>query len=111
MHCALLKEENQITNEERQEAIRCNVKTLFGAKPPKGKKFINLDSMNCHPANYYGHMRDQCEDVTHIISHVPDYLYAPFNIKESLFGRKPPDLAPKIILVVHDLPKEFRGKR
>ena len=111
MHCALLKEENQITAEERQAAKKCNVSSLFGAKLPLGRcGSIDVDSMNIHPSSYYGHIREQCKNVTHIISHVPEYLYAAFNMKQSLLERKLEDLEPKIVLVVHDLPKNSEGK-
>ena len=108
MYYALLQEERSIQAVDRKDAEKFNV-SLVGAEQPIGKKSpLDFDAMNIYAGSFYQHLDSQCKDVTHIIGHVPRLSYAPVNFKKTLFRKSEGD-EPKIVLVIHDLPKDSDG--
>ena len=104
--CAVVEEE-KINYVHMRDAGKCGV-VLKGAKRPMSKKrdskpkLLWLDEQ---AGTYYHHLQDQHYDF--IIGHAPYLANGCFNLKDLLSKRR--ELAPKIILIFHGLPKRENG--
>ena len=104
--CVVVEEDGKITDVDKKDAENYGVQ-LRGAKRPKGKKGENkpeLEWLDESTAAYYLHLQDQPYDF--IIGHAPYLAYGCFNFKD-IYKWK--EVAPKVILMVHGLPKKESG--
>ena len=104
---AVVEEEGKINYVDMRDARKYGV-VLKGAKRPMSKKrdskpkLLWLDE---HAGAYYHHFLDHHYDF--IIRHAPYLANGCFNLKDLLSKRS--ELAPKIILIFHGLPKKENG--
>ena len=103
---AVVEEEKNIREDEREDAEKYKVK-LKGAKQPRGrkKKKPNIKWLdNSTGAYYLDLMRNNSYDF--IIGHVPYLANGPLNIRDFY-----PDTEskPKVIFMIHDLPRTSDG--
>ena len=98
--CAVLDEEKNIKDNEREDAARYKVE-LRGGKPPRGaKKKPGIEWLDQNIAAYYPDLRKDSYDF--IIGHVPYLANGPLNLRDQYPETKP---KPKVILIIHDIPK------
>ena len=104
--CAVLDEEKNIKDNEKEDAARYKVE-LKGGKPPRGAKKKtkpewkpSIEWLDENIATYYPDLRKDSYDF--IIGHVPYLANGPLNLRDQYPETKP---KPKVILVIHDIPK------
>ena len=104
--CAVVEEEKNIKADHKEDAAKYNV-NLRGAKQPRGsKKKAKVKWLDSSTAAYYlDLMRENSFDF--IVGHVPYLANGPLNIRDFYqdIERKP-----KVILMIHDLPKTSDGE-
>ena len=99
--CAVVEEEKNIKEDEREDAEKYNVK-LKGAKQPRGpKKKAKLKWLDSSAGTYYPDLVRQ-NRYDFIIGHVPYFANGPLNIRDF---HPESEHKPKVILMIHDLPK------
>ena len=103
--CAVVEEEKSIKDDQREEAAKYKVK-LKGAKQPRGpRKQLNIEWLDSSAGTYYSDLvRNHSYDF--IIGHVPCLAYGPLNLRD-LYPETEPK--PKVILMIHDLPRTTEG--
>ena len=104
--CAVVEEEEHITEDERKDAEKYKVK-LKGAKQPRGrKKRPTIECLDEFTGSYYLELvREQSYDF--IIGHVPYLANGSLNLRDMYphtTGK------PKVILFVHGFPKMNEGE-
>ena len=103
--CAVVEEEKNITDDQREDADKYSIK-LNGAKQPRGpKKKPNIEWLDNSTAAYYLDLvRENHFDF--IIGHVPYLANGSLNMRD-LYPKA--EHKPKVILMIHDLPKTTEG--
>ena len=103
--CAVVEEEKNIKDDQREDANKYKVK-LKGAKQPRGpKERTNIKWLDNSTAAYYQDLvRGNRYDF--IIGHVPYLANGPLNIRD--FYPESED-KPKVIFMIHDLPRTTDG--
>ena len=103
--CAVVEEEKNIKDDQREDANKYKVK-LKGAKQPRGpKERTNIKWLDNSTAAYYQDLvRGNRYDF--IIGHVPYLANGPLNIRD--FYPESVD-KPKVIFMIHDLPRTTDG--
>ena len=104
--CAVV-EEGKVNYMDVSDAGKCGV-VLKGAKRPMRKKRQNkpdLMWLDEYTGTYYYHLLDDHHDF--IIGHAPYLANGCFNLRDLYRGR---EISPKIILMIHGLPKTESGE-
>ena len=104
--CAVVAEDGKITDVDVKDAENYGVQ-LRGAKRPRGAKRDSkseLQWLDENSTSYYLHLQDQHFDF--IVGHAPYLANGCFNLKD-IYKWK--EMAPKVILMVHGLPKKENG--
>ena len=104
--CAVVEEDGKITDVDVKDAGNYAVQ-LRGARRPRGAKRDSkseIQWLDENSASYYRHLQDQHYDF--IIGHVPYLANGCFNLKD-IYKWK--EVTPKVILMVHGLPKKENG--
>ena len=103
--CAVVDEKGKIESKQKEDAEKCQVQ-LRGSKQPRGpKKKPNIEWLDNSTAAYYLDLvRGNGYDF--IIGHVPYLANGPLNIRDFYSST---ESKPKVILMIHDLPKTTEG--
>ena len=103
--CAVVQEDKNIGDDDRDDAAKYEVK-LKGAKQPRGpKKEAKVKWLDSSASTYYlDLMRENIYDF--IIGHAPYLANGPLNIRDFY---PTSENKPKVILMIHDLPKTTDG--
>ena len=103
--CAVVEEEENLSEDERKDAGKYKVK-LTGAKRPRGrKKRPDVEWLDESTAAYYPDLV-RLNRYDFIIGHVPYLANWPLNIRDS---HSATEKKPKVILMLHDLPRTSDG--
>ena len=104
--CAVVEEERNIKEEEKEDAAKYKVK-LKGAQQPRGpKRKPKVKWLDSNAGTYYSDLvRENSFDF--IIGHVPYLANGPLNIRDFYPNT---EIKPKVILMIHDLPKTADGE-
>ena len=105
--CAVVEEEEKIGSLQKEDAEKYKV-TLKGAKQPRGpkKKKANIKWLDRYTGTYFLDLvRENSFDF--IIGHVPYLANGAFNLRDIYAATQN---KPKIILMVHNLPKNTDGE-
>ena len=102
--CAVQEEHHKISSQDVGDALKHNVQ-LRGVQLTRGTKAPpSLPEIDCGPVNFYHNfLSGQAFDF--VIGHVPTLGNAAFNIKD-FYTNSPP----KVVLVVHALPRTELGE-
>ena len=103
--CAILEEDRGVEKEQINNAKEQNV-TLKGAVRPAGETVLIPEPqwMDKLSAAYYHNVFDQ-GPYNFIVGHAPLLSYGAVNLKEVYKGK----IVPKVVLVIHELPKTKHG--
>ena len=103
--CAVLEEDRKIEKVQLDDAKEHKVK-LRGATLPKGatEKTPKLEWMNHLSSSYYNRVINE-KQCTYIIGHAPSSAHGGANLKDICKSHEDP----KVVLMVHGLPKTERG--
>ena len=104
--CVLLDEDGKISEADIADAKLKNV-SLRGAKRPRGDIHEeSIEWIDTKAINYYYHLVSVENPFDFIVGHVPYTAYGAFNMQDicTRIGQKP-----KVILVIHALPKTKHG--
>ena len=103
--CAVVEEEGKIKEDELRDAEKHGVQ-LRGAKQPRGtKKKPNMEWIDESTAKYYHHLL-KGNTYDFVIGHSPHLANGCFNFRDICELQGNP---PKIILIIHELPKNSDG--
>ena len=103
--CAVVEEDRKIQSDQREDAAKCNVKLRGGKQPRGSKKKPCIEWLDQNIAAYYPDLLKN-NSYNFIIGHAPYLANGPLNIK-SLYHET--EAQPKVILMIHDLPKANDG--
>ena len=103
--CAVVEEEKNIQDNQRQDAAKYKVELRGGKQPRGSKKKPNIEWLDQNIATYYPDLLKN-NNYDFIIGHVPYLANGPFNIR-GLCREK--EAQPKVILMIHDLAKFSDG--
>ena len=99
---AVQEEHSKISQTDINDASKHNVR-LVGVNLPRGKKSVPSSSeIDCGPITFYHHFL-YGQKLDFVVGHAPYLANAAFNIQD--FYKQVKQAAPKIVLVVHSLPK------
>ena len=98
--CAVLEEENNIKDNEREDATKFKVKLQGGKQPRGSKQKPAREWLDQNIATFYPDLRENNYDF--IIGHVPYLAHGPLNFRDNYLAT---ETKPKVILMIHDLPK------
>ena len=103
--CAILEKDGRIEKVQIDDAKMCNV-TLRGAVQPVGENMniSGIEQMNDFSAAFYHHVFDECP-YDFIIGHAPLFPFGAVNLKNMYKGNN----IPKVVLVIHELPRTNKG--
>ena len=103
--CAVVEEDKNIKDYEREDAAKYKVE-IKGAKQPRGPKRKPIVKwLDSNAGTYYsGLLRENRYDF--IIGHVPYLANGPLNMRD-LYPKV--EQKPKVILMIHDLPRTTDG--
>ena len=103
--CAVVEEEKNIKDDQRKDAEKYKVK-LRGGKQPRGvKKKPNIKWLGRNTGAYYMDLLRK-DSYDFIIGHVPYLANGCLNLRD-LYPEEEPQ--PKVILMIHELPKTSEG--
>ena len=103
--CAVVEEEKNIKDDQRKDAEKYKVK-LRGGKQPRGvKKKPNIKWLDRNTGAYYMDLLRK-DSYDFIIGHVPYLANGCLNLRD-LYPEEEPQ--PKVILMIHELPKTSEG--
>ena len=103
--CAVVEEEKNIKDDQRKDAEKYKVK-LRGGKQPRGvKKKPNIKWLDRNTGAYYMDLLRK-DSYDFIIGHVPYLANGCLNLRD-LYPEAEP--IPKVILMIHELPKTSEG--
>ena len=104
--CAVVEEETNIKDDEREDAEKYKVK-LQGAKQPRGpREKPNIKWLDSSAGTYYPDLVRKSK-YDFIIGHIPYLANGPLNIRD-LYSES--EDKPKVILMIHDLPRTADGE-
>ena len=105
--CAVVEEEERIESYQKEDAEKYKV-LLRGAKRPRGlKKKPRIKWLDKNTGAYYLHLvRENSYDF--IIGHIPYLAHGALNFRN--LYTSPENKQPKVILMIHDLPKTKSGE-
>ena len=103
--CAVVEEEKNIKDDQKEDAEKYKVK-LKGAKQPRGsKEKPDIKWLDKSTGAYFLHLvRKNSFDF--IIGHIPHLANGPLNLRDLCPEAEP---KPKVILMIHDLPRNTEG--
>ena len=106
--CTVLEEEDKIVDSVRRDAEEYGVK-LKGAKKPRGQKgrSPNIEWLDEYTRAYYHHLMEE-GGYDFIIGHIPYLTNGCFNLLDMC--KEKGEQCPKIILMVHALPRNGGGE-
>ncbi len=106
MKCAVF---DHLTEESKKDASLSSVE-LIGAKLPRGQKEFpdDISALDIHCINYFQDVDFNKRNFTFIVGHVPFLGNAPYNM--STYLKKHYNQVPRVILVIHDLPRDKDNK-
>ena len=103
--CAVVEEEGKIESYQKKDAEKYKVQLIGGKRPRGSTKKPNIEWLDENIATYYPDLLKE-NSYHFIIGHAPYLANGPFNLKD----RYPEgDGKPKVILMIHDLPRASDG--
>ena len=103
--CAVVEEDKNITDVQREDAAKYKVELRGGKQPRGSKEKPNIKWLDKYTGAYYMNLMRK-DNYDFIIGHVPYLANCPLNLKDLY-----PDevTKPKVILMIHELPKTSQG--
>ena len=103
--CAVVEEDKNIKEDQRKDAEKYKVKLRGGKQPRGAKKKPNVKWLDRNTGTYYMDLLRK-DSYDFIIGHVPYLANGCLNLRD-LYPEAEPQ--PKVILMVHELPKTTEG--
>ena len=105
MTCAVLQEDGEITKEDKEDAVKQNVK-LRGVQFPRGTNTLpTVPELDTQTVSYYQHLVLK-QHFDFVIGHIPFLANAALNLSDLC---KQVDIKPNVILLTHTLPQNSTG--